>query len=284
MPFNLLLLPLLGGFVFARFWNVTRYHVLRSEKEKLLIMAALAGFGWLVIAYGLGSILGALIPCRPDLFCLPTWWSKHVPFEYSGTSLLAFALGVTLWRPLNKIYKKEWAIDRAITLDSAPFELLLKKAQDQTKTVAVTMKNGKVYVGFVIHTFNPALPTRYIQILPTKSGHRDDENKWLVFTTFYSQALDKIDKDYEMKLGQLEDAAKQLEAAQGVAGKNKKKQAVQTIPHLQNVISELNKELDELSEIADDFGIVLPVAEIVSINIYSEYVHANYFPPALKNS
>lgn len=41
----------------------------------------------------------------------------------------------------------------------------------------------------------------------------------------------------------------------------------------------LDQELEEIAAVADDFGIVLPVSEIVSINIFSEYIHSKYFAP-----
>lgn len=280
MPFNLLLLPLLGGFLFVRYWNPTRYHALRAEKERLLILASLAGLASLVTAFTLITLSGSLIPCRQGWPCLPRWWAANIPFEYSGTAMLAFTIGASSWCPLNWVFKRDRAIDRVIDEDKAPFELLLKKAQDQTKTVSVTMKNGKVYVGFVIHTFNPALPTRSIQILPTKSGYRNDETKWIEFTTFYSDALAKVDRDYEEKLEQLNDAGEKLAAAKEEHEHKKQERTEGQIHHLEKVISVINAELEELGTVADDFGIVLPVSEIISINIYSAYIHSQYFPPS----
>lgn len=285
MPYNLLLLPLLGGFIFARYWNVSRYHVLRAEKERLLIIAALAGLGWLIVAFTIVKLAGALFPCSPDFPCLHDWWVRNVPFEYSGTSLLAFALGATCWRPLNLRHKRTDAIDSVIEEDNSPLELLLKKAQDEGKTVAVTLKNSKVYIGFVIHTFNPALPTKYIQLLPTKSGYRDDKNRWFRFTTFYSKALDKIESDYSAKLDQWDNAQLQLEEAKHEFEKEKSPEIKRKIKHLTDaVIPALDKELKQLSSVVDDLNIVLAVSEIISINIYSEYIHAQYFPPEANDS
>lgn len=291
MPYNLLLLPLLGGFVFARYWNVSRYHVLRAEKERLLIIAAIAGLVWLIIAFFLATAAAKLFPCKPNYPCISEWWGRHVPFEFSGVSLLAFFLGAVSWIPLNwewmwKKLRVTWllrqaAIDRVIEEDGAPFELLLKQAQDDGKTVAVTLKSGKVYVGFVIHTINPALPTRYIRLLPTKSGYRDEKNKWFQFTTFYSKALNKVDIDYDAKLDQLDDAELQLKKAEREYVKKKSREIEDRIKHLQNtVIPALDDELEQLSSVADDLNIVIAVPEIVSINVYSEYIHAQYFPPA----
>jgi hypothetical protein len=280
MPFNLLLLPLLGGFLFVRYWNPTRYHALRAEKERLIILAALAGLASLILAFAIVKTKAAFYPCQPDHFCLSQWWKDNIPFDHAGTSLLAFSLGAVCWYPLNWVCKRGKAIDRVIEEDKVPFELLLKKAQDQAKTISVTMKNGKVYVGFVIHILNPALPTRFIQILPTKSGYRDEKTRWLVFTTPYAEALDKVDRDYDEKAAQLDEATEKLDIAEAEYELKKNKETQKLIDHLKKVINELYAELDRLTDVADDFGIVLPVSEIVSINIYSAFIHAQYFPPA----
>lgn len=240
-----------------------------------MILASIPGLISLILAFAIVEALGSLLPCRSGLPCFPRWWETNVPFDYSGTSLLAFALGATLWYPLNWFCKRENAIDRVIEEDRVAFELLLKKAQDQDKTVSVTMSNGKIYVGFVIHLFNPAFPTRSIQILPTKSGYRDEITKEARFTTFYLQALDQIDQDFEAKFSQQQNVKKRLEALQS----DKDKQIEEEAKELQAEIDRLEAELYELAIEADDFGIVLPVSEIMSINIFSEYVHNQYFGP-----
>jgi len=116
-------------------------------------------------------------------------------------------------KPWNSICKRDVAIDKVIDNDKIPFEILLKKAQDQGKTVAVTMKNGKIYIGFVIHLFNPALPTNFIQILPTKSGYRNEKTRTFEFTTPYLEALDNIDRDFDQKASRLFDVETMLNDA-----------------------------------------------------------------------
>jgi hypothetical protein len=281
MPYNLLLLPLLGGFLFLRWWNPTRYHALRAEKERLLILAAIPGLVSIVVAFSLVSVLGYLFPCAswPNVPCLPAWWAANVPFEYAGTSLLAFTLGATLWWPLNTVCSRDKAIDRMIEEDKIPLELVLKRAQDNGNTVAVTMSNGKVYVGYVLHFINPALPTQFIQILPTKSGYRDESDKTYHFVNFYTEALDQIDRDFESQLqdylnvkGEIDDMV--TEFGEKIEGANKDK-----YDSLHVQVERLENELDEIALEADAFGIVLPVAEIMSVNIFSEYIYQKYFAP-----
>jgi len=43
MPFNVLLLPLLGGYLFLTHWNRTRFDTKRYSGERLIFHAAVAG-------------------------------------------------------------------------------------------------------------------------------------------------------------------------------------------------------------------------------------------------
>ncbi|MDQ2919992.1 MAG: hypothetical protein M3R52_00030 [Acidobacteriota bacterium] len=160
-----------------------------------------------------------------------------------------------------------------------PFELLLKKAQDQTKTVSVTMSNGKVYVGWVTHLFNPALPTNFIQILPVKSGYRDEETKWVVFTTFYSEALDNLKRGVDATYSEYVKAVEELERLTSENEEKKTTENENKIRKTKDYIEQLELDYYEMETTADDFDIVLPVSEIMSINIFSEYVHSEHFAP-----
>ena len=275
MPFNLLLLPLLGGYIFLRYWNPTRYHALRAEKERLVILAAIPGFISLVIAFTIMRAGQYLLPCKPGGYCFQTWWIKTVPFDYVGTAIFALALAGLGWIPLNRIPKcrRDPAISRMIDQDGVALDVLLKNAQAEAKTVAVTMSNGKVYVGFVTHIFNPAFPTRFIKILPTKSGYRDPGNKEYHFTNFYSEALLDVDRDFEAKLDRWAETQVQIEE---LTESGKKTDLTKT-EKLAAEAEALDGELDELAVEAEDFGIVLPVSEIHSANVFSEYIYDKYF-------
>jgi len=274
MPFNLLLLPLLGGYIFLRYWNPTRYHALRAEKERLIILAAIPGFISLIVPFSIMRAGQCLLPCKPGGYCFQTWWIKTVPFDYVGTAMFALILAGLGWIPLNRIPKcrRDPATARMIDQDGVALDVLLKDAQSGAKTIAVTMSNGKVYIGFVTHIFNPAFPTRFIKILPTKSGYRDAENKEYHFTNFYSQALLDIDHDFDQKFEQWnvtqEQALSALKRSDPDGSKTKA---------LEAAVDALEEELNELSLEAEDFGIVLPVSEIHSANVFSEYIYEKYF-------
>ena len=64
------------------------------------------------------------------------------------------------------------------------------------------------------------------------------------------------------------------EFGEKIEGANKAK-----YDELQARADTLEKELDEIALEADAFGIVLPVTEILSLNIFSEYIYLKYFAP-----
>jgi hypothetical protein len=90
MPFNLLLIPLMGGYIFVRFWHYSKISILRADKDRLLIRASIAGFFSLGLAFAL-SILSKLFgPARRKaivctlggriMFHSSTWASRFFPF------------------------------------------------------------------------------------------------------------------------------------------------------------------------------------------------------------
>ena len=93
------------------------------------------------------------------------------------------------------------------------------------------------------------------------------------FTTPYLEALDNIDRDFDQKASRLFDVETMLNDAKEHNASDERVKA------LEAEIEKLDRELEEIAVVADDFGIVLPVSEIVSINIFSEYIHAKYFAP-----
>src|SRR5688500_6851464 len=99
MPFNLLLLPLLGGFFFFSHWNRTAFFAKSQEKERLLLYSSF----WGVLFLGIAFLLSVLVPYSDFLVQIRHWWAFHTPpIEYSGISSCAFLLGALLPLLLNK--------------------------------------------------------------------------------------------------------------------------------------------------------------------------------------
>jgi hypothetical protein len=231
MPFNLLLLPLLGGFIFFSHWNRTAFFAKRQDKERLLLYSSL----WGVFFLGLSFLLSILVPYSDWLTNIREWWAFNTPpIQFSGISSCALALGAAgqfvlnrLW-PFSRIWNTQKEGRRAIETYGTQLEKLLYRSLIEEKRVMLTLKGGKVYIGRVTISLTPQ-EDRDLMLLPSKSGYRD-EKKRLTLTTDYDQTYRAI----------------------------------------------VETEGDYLSIIAD-FGVTVPIPEVLTASLYREEVHTKYF-------
>jgi hypothetical protein len=201
MPLNVLLLPLLGGFIFVTFWNRTKWYAVRAERERLVIYASIAGYFHLVIAWLLTLIIPIIVRAVPRLAdpwdAWIRWWMDHRPFEYAGTGFIAFTLACVSWKFFNWCWTtRDKEAGRILVQEGGPLEQILDLAMDTGKRVMITLKGGKVYIGRVDSSFIPGQLSRTIHILPTKSGYREPEKKWVTITTDYLEVYEAIRQRY----------------------------------------------------------------------------------------
>lgn len=186
MPFNVLLLPLLGGYIFITQWNRTRFRTKRDTGERLLFHAGLAGVVFLVVAFLAVHLIAAVSPA------LHGAWTRHVPFPYAGTSLVALLLGALGWWPANLLSPRDKEARRVLREWGDHLEILFDRALTENRQISVTLKGGKVYIGFVLENFDPSYERKYITILPIASGYRDAEDQAVILTTSYGEVYVRI--------------------------------------------------------------------------------------------
>ena len=187
MPFNVLILPLLGGYFFLTFWNFTKFDTKRNSGHRLIFHAAAWGVVFLGFAFLVTALLEGQFPP------LETWWRTQVPIDYAGTSFLAFLIGLIGWWPLNKwFFPLEKAAQDTIERWNDLLEILLSRASRETKLVSVTLRSRKVYIGLVTRTIAPMYDRKYIQLLPIKSGYRDSTTFKLNLAVDYAAVYAKI--------------------------------------------------------------------------------------------
>lgn len=269
MPFNLLLLPLLGGYIFVRFWNFSRITILRADKDRIIIRSSLAGLFALFAAFAVSILIPQWWPCT-GVGCLYSWWKKHIPFEYAGVSFIAFWIGAVGWIPLNLFYSRERAIARAIAEDADPLELLLVRSKDEGLSVAITLSNEKVYVGLITHQFNPATPTSNIGLLPLQSGYRDPVTKQLWLKVNYANILSEWNK----RIDELADEIEYLES------QLKTELAEDDRASIGLEILRKHQEWDTFESNSNKFEVILPVSQIRSAFIFDEGIYKERFRQA----
>jgi hypothetical protein len=210
MPFNLLLLPLLGGYWWFRNWNRTRFQLARQDTQRLVIWSAYAGLSLLITSAVLVAVVQLVLGRYAPV--VVSWWHVLSPFAHSGKAVGALILGwgapallnlVPRWRRPNV-----WA-RRATEFYGNETEALLLRAQDSNMPVIATLKTGKVYVGFAAKNINPEIERRHLRLLPVVSGYRAPADQKVTFTTLYEQVRDEakdpgspfhslLDRDFEI--------------------------------------------------------------------------------------
>ncbi len=73
--------------------------------------------------------------------------------------------------------------------------MLFSRALNKKKLVSITLKNSKVYVGFVWKLPDPTAKFEGVRLIPVLSGYRKNESRELVITTHYYSFVEPIIKD-----------------------------------------------------------------------------------------
>jgi len=193
---DLLLLPLLGGYLFLITFNITRFYHQRIEKQRLIFNSLAAAA---VIAL-LGYIIDYYILQSTRFICIRTLASnlisEIIKHEVPGLkhAILFFLLSYPLGKVLNLIFWRKFSFAYTVEkwgnqLDRL-FWFSLNQKQDADKLLMITTKSNKVYIGYVSKISEPIGDT-YITIIPNFSGYRDKETLQLSITTKYTNVIQK---------------------------------------------------------------------------------------------
>ena len=185
MPYNLLLLPLMGGFLFFYATHLLRFYAQRLDGYKLLFFVAIAGT-CLATAARLAVVLLARTAAGARL---QNDWAVFSPFPYSGTSALAFVLGPCLAGAVNLFVGRERAKDIEIRRHGNSLMQLLHRAEREKLLISITLASRKWYVGWVVESPNLRPDEKYFRLLPFTSGYRDKDTLETYRTVFYEDAL-----------------------------------------------------------------------------------------------
>ena len=139
MPYNLLLLPLLGGFLFFFTAHLFRFGAQRLEGYKLLFQSAVAG---VVLSFFARLIVLALATTRTGVW-VESRWLLFSPFAFSATSALSMILGPLAALILNVFISADKAKRIEVRRNGSPLTRLFYEAAKQRFLVSVTMEIGR---------------------------------------------------------------------------------------------------------------------------------------------
>lgn len=199
MGFGSLFVPLVGGYLFLKLCNYTRYSVARESGYTLIFESATAGLLLLVAA----RLIVVVAEVYSGYETIADKWYTFPSIPYAGTLLFAFALGPVLARVVNLRYSKEEGARRAVDNAGNSMEIVLLDSMKPTELIELTLESNKVYIGWALDALiaNPA--RKYVEVFPLFSGYRDDKTQELTLTTSYAQVFadhgDEMEEGYEYK-------------------------------------------------------------------------------------
>lgn len=191
MPTNLLILPLLAGFWFIHFCHYFRFRAQRLDGYRLLIESSLA---WAFL-FLIGRIFTFFVGLTPFGLSLNSLWSAFAPVSFSGTATLAFAMGIASPFVLNQFRNEDASKQLAVKRQGNAMLVLFDQAIRQSRAVAVTLDNRKVYIGYVITAPSLRPDDAYVGILPVISGYREQETLALRYVSYYDQVYTEPEID-----------------------------------------------------------------------------------------
>ena len=249
---------------------MTKFGVLRSDGYRLIFWASIAGSVLLFLA----TTVALLVLSHPSGQAFAEYWHILVPLEHSGKATLAFLMGAFLWWPMNllggiwpSLGEKE-RLRRVIEKKKDSLEIFLSEALESDRLVSVSVKNGKVYIGRLVSSFNPVYGVQSLTLSRSYSGHRDRETLALY-----------IDIDYERVLeGAIENLV--TETGRRIRQENPDLSEDELEERIENELKEGDRqgeENEEMRSVVDQLHalkIVIPVSEIQSVNIFDESIYA----------
>jgi hypothetical protein len=171
---SLAALALAGGFAFVQLSSLTRYQMSRAEGQRLAFFSTLAA---VLLVIGARLVLETFEAFAPGLYGVlrADLWAlvPGAPQPWFATAVVAFALGPAAACISNHFVNVSQITTDAIEKYGRELEKLMYTALERYMLVSLTLKGGKVYVGWPAQ-LPPILEreTQYVRILPAMSGYR----------------------------------------------------------------------------------------------------------------
>lgn len=207
MPSNLLLLlPLLGGYLFNHILHRIRFRAQSLGGHRLVFEAALSGLFFLIPARALAFLLAKASWMG---WLLERWPALTGSTSFVGTTVMAVLLAPISAVVLNllegfRYYQndgeivtplacwqasRDYSLDRAIRNSGNALQEILHEVAvrgfDEGATIGLTMSNGKVYTAWVARSPNLAPNDQYVALLPLMSGYRDPDTREIKYNYLY---------------------------------------------------------------------------------------------------
>jgi hypothetical protein len=171
LPFNLLLFPLLAGYLFLHTNRYLRWKAQTLDGNRLVLEAAKYG-----IVFGtLGRAVTFCAAHIPKEGYVEYGLHQAAPFDYVGTAIVALLLGAICGPVSNLFFDELAAKSLALRRQGNHLLRLLNEASEEGSLISLTLDTRKWYVGYVVETPSLDPKDQFFSIIPIFSGYRDSD-------------------------------------------------------------------------------------------------------------
>lgn len=198
MPYDILILPLVGGYFILVRCELFKYRYEKFGPQRLLFSSVITGIILIASTFIVRIFINNYFSSAFNFL-----WNviKSLPLThttYFGTTMFSFIFAITLTYLTNGVIYKIWGkkklLYKAIDKYGNELERLFKDSISSIPfLVQVTLKNNKVYVGFIMRV--ELKKTEYVAMFPVISGHRESESKILHFITRYDSLIQILNQE-----------------------------------------------------------------------------------------
>jgi hypothetical protein len=181
MPWNLLLLPLLGGYLFLRLSSYHQFRSQRFEGNRLTLESSAYGVAFLLLGRLMSWLLGSIVPES-----MLAGLERTFPLDFIGTGVLALLCGPACAWIRNARETVNEAKRKALEDMEEGLLAFCQGALLSKELILLSMSNRKVYAGRVISCPGLNPKDAYLRLLPFLSGHRDPSDLRVRFTLDYA--------------------------------------------------------------------------------------------------
>jgi hypothetical protein len=204
IPYNLLLLPLIAGYIILTYSVFFRYNFQRYKQNRLLFEAIFISVVIIFLVFISRGIIQYFFPKYIPILIHKLSFIPIQKVDYLWTAVFSFLISIIavpfsnylIIKALGKNKPLIWAVNKY----GDEIEKLFMKSFIEGKLLIITLNNNKVYIGFSEIVPEPQ-KTNFLILTPILSGYRESETKKLVITTNYFEVVEKfianLDNDKE---------------------------------------------------------------------------------------
>ena len=182
MPWNLFLLPVLGGYYILTKSYFFKFTQQRLDKQRLIFSSVTCGVVNGLVVAGIRFVFE--INCPSFLDYIRSFILVNSP-QYLLTSIITFLSAVFFVHSTNLFINKDKQLAKAVHRVGDEMELLFLDSKENDKPLLFTLNNNQFYVGWVMEVPVPTVSSS-VRILPLVGGPIEGEKGYVVHIDYLS--------------------------------------------------------------------------------------------------